>query len=508
MYKYSYKYYLCNREKIPSLQSHLCLIEREQLNETEKQTIMYPRTYFLFTIRLKIVLFAAITFKATTNAYRVARISSKRQQVRRVVGGTSTSTGTMLSRLQAVTNNEMKHLRWNRIFSNGLLNSLFLKLSHILDEDLPTIDNSQQLLINEQNSKQHNNSDRRRYQVEIGSCNLPGSDPDRPHKVNQDSHFYFRSGNIVVLGALDGHGLKGHIVSNYLANEALPNRIQQLLMLRELNSDQQSMENHNVHNGEFDDLDCLLEQIKQKLLQVGNADPNELINPIPSQDTFGVMLRDAFLLAQYDCIQNQSIPSQRSGSTCVVCMIDTISGVIEIATVGDSRAILLQVQKCNDQNTDTIVTTENRNVTVYQLTENTSVKIASERSRIDSCPESRIDSSGNVFYGPVGIAMTRALGDAVMLRAGVLPIPFTSRLIIPRVSESTWYLCLATDGVFDVVTNKQISDIVQSRSTCGASLNEIALDVSIFANNSWLDDLPIETKVDDITFLIAKIFSL
>ena len=50
-----------------------------------------------------------------------------------------------------------------------------------------------------------------------------------------------------------------------------------------------------------------------------------------------------------------------------------------------------------------------------------------ERARIESCPQARIDGRGNVFWGPVGIAMTRALGDAILLRAGVLPWPIVER---------------------------------------------------------------------------------
>ena len=50
-----------------------------------------------------------------------------------------------------------------------------------------------------------------------------------------------------------------------------------------------------------------------------------------------------------------------------------------------------------------------------------------ERARIESCPQARIDGRVNDFWGPVGIAMTRAVGDAIILRAGVLPWPIVDR---------------------------------------------------------------------------------
>ena len=40
--------------------------------------------------------------------------------------------------------------------------------------------------------------------------------------------------------------------------------------------------------------------------------------------------------------------------------------------------------------------------------------------------EGKIDSGGNIWYGPVGFANTRSLGDAVMLRARVLSTTYVT----------------------------------------------------------------------------------
>ena len=71
-----------------------------------------------------------------------------------------------------------------------------------------------------------------------------------------------------------------------------------------------------------------------------------------------------------------------------------------------------------------------------------------ERARIESCPQARIDGRGNDFWGPVGIAMTRALGDAILLRAGVLPWPIVDRYELPTMETGIqYYVCAGTDGV-------------------------------------------------------------
>ena len=84
-----------------------------------------------------------------------------------------------------------------------------------------------------------------------------------------------------------------------------------------------------------------------------------------------------------------------------------------------------------------------------------------ERARIESCPQARIDGRGNDFWGPVGIAMTRALGDAIILRAGVLPWPIVDRYELPTMETGIqYYVCAGTDGVFDVLTNARVADVL------------------------------------------------
>jgi serine/threonine protein phosphatase PrpC len=355
------------------------------------------------------------------------------------------------------------------------------------------------------------------FHWDYGCATLAGTDPDRPQKVNQDGSFYFHTNNsigkpysIIVFGVMDGHGLKGHELVQYL-QEQLPVRITEYL--------------HGVLQNPIDTLKNTtpasndvqqerLDQFKQDLIKLGHADPTELFiqHPQEPRDMSSTRIQqaivDAFLSVQYDASQNPSVPSSRSGTTCICCVLvdDQMSGdiILYTATVGDSKAVLIS----SKHNSEEVIWT------VQSIADPITVNVVTERNRIVDC-QGRIDTSGNVFYGPIGIAMTRSLGNTVLLRAGILPIPVVSMEKLSRKANTTtmYYICAGTDGVFDVVPNEQITKIIQESGerchnngleTKSSALNEIAVDICRQAKLAWLADLPIETKVDDMTFAMMK----
>jgi serine/threonine protein phosphatase PrpC len=360
-------------------------------------------------------------------------------------------------------------------------------------------------------------NDSRSHQIfDYGCVNFPGTDPDRPQKVNQDGSFYMptrdigRGKRITLFGIMDGHGLKGHVLVQYLQQQLPPHLIQ---CLRSALVDPVVTDPDTTI--EFCQLPPqVLEQFKQDLVEYGHADPMELYlqtnttNPLPPKND--VLIRqaivDAFLSVHYQASKNANVPSSRSGTTCICCILIHENDALHLytATVGDSRAILLS--KSNAGTSPFMI---------QSLTKETTVKLTSERDRIMSC-ESRIDASGNVFYGPIGIAMTRSLGNSVMLQAGILPIPVVSMETVSAFGTH-YYVCAGTDGIFDVLSNEQVAEIVNESVVVSRengetqmprkSLQEIAKDVCNQARQAWLDDLPIEPKVDDITFAIMDVFS-
>ena len=152
---------------------------------------------------------------------------------------------------------------------------------------------------------------------------------------------------------------------------------------------------------------------------------------------------------------------------------------IEVAYVGDSMAILVSLDG-----------------TVTPLSQATTVEMPIERQRIER-GEGAV-TGNNVFYGPVGIAMTRVLGDAVMLRAGVVPTPFVKSFFRKKGDV----IVLATDGVSDVLTHQAVAKLVLATKGVDVASRNIAMA----AKQKWIGDLPIvdEVKMDDITCMVIR----
>jgi len=459
---------------------------------------------------------------------------------------------------------------------------------------------------------------------------IPGTDPDRPQKVCQDGHFNHRfclsgassttsktipdSDNLpdkvpernehssqqqwyTVMGIMDGHGLKGHILTRFLC-DILPKRIEEC-MNRNL------CFYANSRNEEIDpQTSLIIEEIEGKLISLGGAHIDELFSPIFAMQQKGAneknqrqeideiessmnsnkyvlncciqrALVEAFHLAHHDARVDPSIPAGRSGTTCIVTVVDESNQMMYVANVGDSRAIYCMtgasanegrnIDSNSDINSMTCSSSSSsNNYTVIPLTNETTTSIPKELERV-SAKEGRIDGSGNVFYGPVGIAMTRALGDAVMLRAGVLPTPIVRVFDLwgndvtrdPRNHESDILerdrledakskegaptiinddhnllrcVVMATDGIFDVMKNEDVSNILQNtledsderihkrykegfsetsivpNNANHTQLAEIfANQIAVAARERWGADLPLDVKADDITCMVLLI---
>jgi serine/threonine protein phosphatase PrpC len=287
---------------------------------------------------------------------------------------------------------------------------------------------------------------------ETASIVVAGSDPDRP-KICQDACFVSHFHQFTCLGVMDGHGKKGHELTQYLKTR-LPLRIQTLL--------QEGLRHKDAE---------ALDVYEDTLIELAHADASEYID-----SSFKSVLRDAFHLVQLDAERESNVPSARSGTTCVVALIDHSANKMHVAQAGDSAAIW---------------TTLNKEV---QSTTGTTTSIGSERERIEKA-QGRIDAQGNVFYGPQGISMTRSLGNAVMLRAGVIPTPVITHIdIIPSL------LVLASDGVWDVLSHETTLEIVQNADNLQSGLCRVAEG----AQTAWQSGLMMEVKIDDITLAAYK----
>lgn len=349
--------------------------------------------------------------------------------------------------------------------------------------------------------------------IEIASTCQAGSDPDRPTKVNQDAYFVRdellsagqqqqrqqqQNNSLKLVGVLDGHGKKGHELNSFLS-QRLPALIEE--KISSLPSYEQDCRDDNY------DLPAVA---IEKILIEAYEEVNEEARLDPKT------------------------PAGRSGTTCVTCILDSKNGIIYTANVGDSRAIL-GIQNTNVGSSDSTSTSrfdtsgddDNNNVNaksvkdqekwnVQALTVESTVKREEERTRIES-GEGRIDSGGNVWYGPVGIAMTRCLGNVVMKRAGVIHTPDIAVIDINEVIEQfqsnssafsstscIGIIVLGTDGIFDVLTNEEVINLIDKMYSKMGNLQEVSDALAIEAKNQWLAGLPVEVKVDDTTCVLIR----
>ena len=328
--------------------------------------------------------------------------------------------------------------------------------------------------------------------VQIGVVCQGGSDPKRPQKVNQDAYFHEsfhlektkdddeRSSFYTCVGVLDGHGLKGHVVSNYIA--------QQLPVLF-----QYHMERLLGDNPADNKTTILtdLEEFEETLVRLGGLSPEDISSknhPVLHQ----AMIK-AFHSAQHAAMQDPDIPAGRNGATCVMVVLDHSDSTLHVAHVGDSRAIQVDVQ-------------EGVEVKASPLSLETTVKMEKEKQRVERGEGS---IRGNtVFYGPVGIAMTRSLGNAVMLRAGVVPTPLVDAYPFSRTTQSESFLVLGTDGIWDVLSNHAVAEILAASDTSSDGDIQIVCDlIASAARKKWIGDLPIvdEETIDDITCIVVRV---
>ncbi|KAK2999051.1 hypothetical protein RJ639_024344, partial [Escallonia herrerae] len=189
---------------------------------------------------------------------------------------------------------------------------------------------------------------------------------------------------------------------------------------------------------------------------------------------FKVMDRELRMYTNIDCFC--------SGTTAVT-MVKQGQDLV-IGNVGDSRAILGTRDKDNS-------------LIPVQLTVDLKPNLPAEAERIRKCrgrvfalqdePEvARVWLPNN---DSPGLAMARAFGDFCLKDFGLISVPEIS---YRRLTEKDEFVVLATDGIWDVLTNKEVVDIVASapaHSFAARALVESAV-------RAWRCKYP-TSKVDD-----------
>ncbi|XP_020261551.1 probable protein phosphatase 2C 33 [Asparagus officinalis] len=298
--------------------------------------------------------------------------------------------------------------------------------------------------------------------------------------TNQDAmivweNFCARS-DTVFCGVFDGHGPFGHMVARRV-RDSLPLKLSSHLEVKVGNVRENiSITTAGSMNSE-DSLSLNLEEESR-----ASADFEERDNYPEMFMGLKQSFLKAFKVMDKELRVHPNIDCFCSGTTAVTLLKQGQDLII--GNVGDSRAIL----GTRDQ--------DDRLIAV-QLTVDLKPNLPREAERIRRCkgrvfalqdePEvARVWLPNN---DSPGLAMARAFGDFCLKDFGLISVPDVS---YRRITEKDKFIVLATDGVWDVLSNEEVVDIVAStqvRSYAARSLVEAAV-------RSWRIKYP-TSKVDD-----------
>ncbi|KAI5340533.1 PREDICTED: probable phosphatase 2C [Prunus dulcis] len=286
--------------------------------------------------------------------------------------------------------------------------------------------------------------------------------------INQDAMVVwedFMSEDAIFCGVFDGHGPHGHLVARKV-RDALP-----VKLLSFLHSYQSRL------NGSSKT--CFKGNLKR-------SDGGDSEKDASAEEKLNVTWREAFLKS-YKAMDKElrshpNLDCFCSGSTAVT-LVKQGSNLF-MGYIGDSRAIL-----GSKDSSDSMV--------AIQLTVDLKPDLPREAERIKRCKgrvfalqdEPEVSRVWLPFDDAPGLAMARAFGDFCLKDYGVISIPEFSHRIL---TERDQFIVLASDGVWDVLSNEEVVEIVSS-SPSRASAARIVVDS---AAREWKLKYP-TSKMDD-----------
>uniref|UniRef100_A0A0D9X0F1 protein-serine/threonine phosphatase n=1 Tax=Leersia perrieri TaxID=77586 RepID=A0A0D9X0F1_9ORYZ len=241
----------------------------------------------------------------------------------------------------------------------------------------------------------------------------------------------------VLCGVFDGHGPHGHVVARRV-RDALPLRL-------------------------------------MSAARAGGAD-------MPAAAWRKAFAR-AYKAMDKDLRSHPSLDCFCSGSTAVTVL--KLGSDLYMANIGDSRAVLGSREATGG------------GMVAVQLTVDLKPDVPSEAERIKKCrgrvfalqDEPEVPRVWLPFDDAPGLAMARAFGDFCLKDYGVISVP---EFFHWSLTEKDQFVILASDGVWDVLSNQEAVDIVSSspsRSKAAKSLVEAA-------TREWKTKYP-TSKIDD-----------
>ncbi|KAJ7539215.1 hypothetical protein O6H91_11G081300 [Diphasiastrum complanatum] len=274
--------------------------------------------------------------------------------------------------------------------------------------------------------------------------------------VNQDAMLVWEGfdtrKNSVLCGVFDGHGPYGHLVARRV-RDSLPSKLLSELQEVTFRKSEDTLADEVPNSAGTDgNIEC----------EVGNW-----LEP----DMFSLW-KDSYLTA-YKAMDTElrvhpAIDCFCSGTTAVSVLKQGQDLVI--ANVGDSRAVLG-------------TKAEDGTLLAIQLTTDLKPNLPEEAERIKQCKgrvfalhdEPEVHRVWLPHDNSPGLAMARAFGDFCLKDFGVIAVPEIS---YRRLTDRDQFIVLATDGIWDVLSNTEVVDIIATaptRRTAARSLVECAV---------------------------------
>lgn len=299
--------------------------------------------------------------------------------------------------------------------------------------------------------------------------------------TNQDAMIVWENftstSDTIFCGVFDGHGPYGHMVARKV-RDSLPLKLKAEWNI--VNNEATSPQHNCNGSGSMNSEESGSVHIDDEWSEAIVVDENVKLPDVYPK--LRQSLLKAFKSMDKELKFHPTIDCFCSGTTAVTLVKQGYDLVI--GNVGDSRAIL------GRRDTD-------NNLIAEQLTVDLKPNLPKEAARIQQC-------NGRVFAlqdepevarvwlpnnDSPGLAMARAFGDFCLKDYGLISVPDISYRLLTDKDE---FIVLATDGIWDVLSNKEVVDIIASaptRATAARALVECAV-------RSWRLKYP-TSKTDD-----------
>lgn len=285
--------------------------------------------------------------------------------------------------------------------------------------------------------------------------------------INQDAMIVwedFMSEDVTFCGVFDGHGPFGHLVARKV-RDTLPVKLQSFF--HTLQSKQ---------NGRFR-RSSSKSAVQEAVNKEGTDEEDKL------KGLWGEAFLKSYKAMDKELRSHPNVDCFCSGSTAVTILKQGSN--LFMGNIGDSRAIL----GSKDSSNDTMVAT--------QLTVDLKPDLPREAERIKRCKgrvfalqdEPEVSRVWLPFDDAPGLAMARAFGDFCLKDYGVISTPeFTHRVL----TDKDQFIVLASDGIWDVLSNEEVVDIVAAASSRASAarilVNSAAREWKLKYPTSKMDD--------------------